>query len=183
MSKKKYLQSLLEENNISDPEKVCDLIWDNFKIFKKKLSAEDFKFPDEDEALRDKLYWVEVNFMVRVLGIEKWMVSSLSSLGDMWPANDIECARGLGKTPGTFQFKTIWVDSEGEEGEEVWVEIPKNFRRKVIVKTLEIFGVNPAGKIDGYLVDLFQFLDENMPDDKRKECEEWYEKDKCEKCD
>jgi predicted Zn-dependent protease len=113
---------------VSDLEPITEQLFKDFRFLNRKnprivIAA--------SENLKEVEPWVELNFMLRVLCKERWMVTDMSSLSDFRPDNDIADAMGIGKKKGTYIFERCWV-KDGEEKTERWEEEPERFHEKLI---------------------------------------------------
>jgi hypothetical protein len=169
------LRRHLPENEARRYDDAIEDILDTFTLFSKKDPPVEFA---PRKALDAVDPWIEFNFMVRVLGIERWTVSGESSLSDFWPQHDIEYATGIGTTPGIYVFEDEWIDAEGNKQCEINECEPQHFRETLITKSLEVFGVNPPRWIwRDSLPAIFSYIAKHICDKKKLECIDWHEKD------
>lgn len=170
-----YKEDLVNIISTFAPEEAADKILEDFRLLSRKNTRIEMAPQKESEELPR---WIEVNFMVRVLGIERWMITDMSSITDFWPSYDIECIDGFGKEPGTYLFESRYEKSDGStEVKEVEECKPKRFREKIIIGCMSVFGVNPCNFINDEIYKLFTHILEEIPEDRAKKCIAWFEED------
>lgn len=120
-----------------------------------------------EDRQQDYLQFLEVLFLTKVLHASRWMISASSSIIDFRGGDyDIEDAVGFGSAPGLFKFEvyTGKDDAEGESINEIVEKEPTRWRESVILKTLELFGQNPARFFSCSIFGWFLYLMEKLGD-------------------
>ena len=171
----KILTDHLPSVSVSELEPITEQLFKDFRFLNRKnpriqlVSREDLK---EVEP------WVELNFMLRVMGKERWMVTDMSALSDFRPENNIDDAMAIGSKPGTYIFERRWIKDDGEEKVDRWEAEPDRFHENLIHRCLEVFGVNPKPWVwRESLPTIFSSIFKEITEEKKAECVEFYEND------
>ena len=117
--------------------------------------------------------------MREVLNQEEVLISDESLLWDFsdWLGYDIEDALRPGTRPGYFVFKEKKfyrgrgalddMHKKRDEPKEIEALPTGHFRKEIIDRTLEVFGVDISSVFDKYLPEVFQFISARLPTEKR----------------
>jgi len=179
MALKKDVTQILVDHlpsiDVSELEPITAQLFKDYRFLSRKNPRLVFA---ASENLKEVEPWVELNFMLRVLCKQRWLVTDMSSLSDFRPDNDIADAMGIGKKKGTYIFERCWAEDDGEEKIERWEEEPDRFHENLIHRCLEVFGVNPKPWVwRESLPTIFSSIFKEITEEKKAECVEFYEND------
>lgn len=132
------------------------------------------KFELASQEKQKKVAAIQDIFLKQVLDIDGALVTDESKISDFL-SDSIDKAVGPGKEPGTMKF--AWKKYIGPRGTlssyrktahdpTIWQDVefetePGMGRKDVIVKTIEVFGVDISSVYATYLVDVLLFIVEN----------------------